>query len=128
MTIPENTIGRGGIGILGFAVGFALEDTLSNFASGVMLLVYRPFDADDLIEASGVLGTADQVSLVNTMLRILDNRKIVLPNNKNSPAPGAACLTPCGGSRRGTMGLAGPVLSGRQPPGWGGSDGISKSA
>jgi small conductance mechanosensitive channel len=71
-----------GIGIVGFAVGFALQDTLSNFASGAMLLIYRPFDAGDVIEASGVLGTVDHLSLVNTTLLTFDNRKIVVPNNK----------------------------------------------
>lgn len=71
-----------GIGIIGFAVGFALQDTLSNFASGTMLLVYRPFDAGDVIEAGGVMGTVDNLSLVYTTLLTFDNRKIVVPNNK----------------------------------------------
>ena len=71
-----------GIGIVGFAVGFALQDTLSNFASGAMLLIYRPFDAGDMIEAGGVLGNVDHLSLVYTTLLTFDNRKIVVPNNK----------------------------------------------
>ena len=57
-----------GIGIIGFAVGFALQDTLSNFAAGTMLLIYRPFDSGDVINAGGVTGTVSELSLVNTTL------------------------------------------------------------
>jgi hypothetical protein len=48
-------------GIAGFVIGFALQDTLSNFASGLMILVYRPFDVGDAIEAGGVTGKVDQM-------------------------------------------------------------------
>lgn len=71
-----------GIGIIGFAVGFALQDTLSNFAAGTMLLVYRPFDSGDVINAGGVTGTVSELSLVNTTLHTFDNRRIVVPNSK----------------------------------------------
>jgi small conductance mechanosensitive channel len=71
-----------GIGIIGFAVGFALQETLSNFAAGTMLLVYRPFDSGDVISAGGVTGTVSELSLVNTTLHTFDNRQIVVPNSK----------------------------------------------
>jgi small conductance mechanosensitive channel len=71
-----------GLGIAGFVVGFALQDTLSNFASGMMILIYRPFDVGDLIEAGTVFGKVDHMSLVNTTILTLDNQTLVVPNNK----------------------------------------------
>ncbi len=70
-----------GLGIAGFVIGFALQDTLSNFASGMMILLYRPFDVGDLIEAGGVLGKVNQMSLVNTTILTIDNQTVVVPNN-----------------------------------------------
>ena len=71
-----------GLGVAGFVIGFALQDSLSNFASGMMILVYRPFDVGDLIEAGGVSGKVSKMSLVNTTILTLDNQTIVVPNNK----------------------------------------------
>jgi small conductance mechanosensitive channel len=71
-----------GLGIAGFVVGFALQDTLSNFASGLMILVYRPFDVGDVIEAGGVMGTVDQMNLVSTMVLTFDNQLLVVPNKQ----------------------------------------------
>jgi small conductance mechanosensitive channel len=71
-----------GLGVAGFVIGFALQDSLSNFASGVMILVYRPFDVGDLIEAAGVRGMVNHMSIVNTTILTLDNQTIILPNNK----------------------------------------------
>jgi len=71
-----------GFGIVGFIMGFALQDTLSNFASGVMVLVYRPFDVGDIIEAGGVTGKVSEMSLVSTTVLTFDNQKLVVPNNK----------------------------------------------
>ena len=70
-----------GLGIAGFIVGFALQDTLSNFASGMMILMYRPFDVGDFVDAGGVTGRVDRMSLVNTTFKTLDNQVIVVPNN-----------------------------------------------
>jgi small conductance mechanosensitive channel len=70
-----------GLGIAGFIIGFALQDTLSNFASGLMILVYRPFDVGDFVDAGGVRGRVDRMSLVNTTFKTLDNQVIVVPNN-----------------------------------------------
>ena len=70
-----------GLGIAGFIIGFALQDTLSNFASGVMILIYRPFDVGDFVEAGGVQGKVSHMSLVNTTFMTLDNQRLVVPNN-----------------------------------------------
>ncbi|MBW2508161.1 MAG: mechanosensitive ion channel [Deltaproteobacteria bacterium] len=69
-----------GLGIAGFIVGFALQDTLSNFASGMMILVYRPFDVGDAVEAGGVVGAVHQMNLVSTMILTFDNQLLVVPN------------------------------------------------
>ena len=71
-----------GLGVVGFVVGFALQDTLSNFAAGMLILIYRPFDVEDIIEAGGVSGTVSHMSLVNTTILTFDNQTIVVPNNK----------------------------------------------
>jgi small conductance mechanosensitive channel len=71
-----------GLGIAGFIVGFALQDTLGNFASGMMILLYRPYDVGDLIEAGGVFGKVSHMSLVNTTVLTLDNQTLVMPNSK----------------------------------------------
>ena len=71
-----------GLGIAGFIVGFALQDTLGNFASGVMILFYRPFDVGDAVEAGGVTGTVRQMNLVSTTILTWDNQKLVVPNKK----------------------------------------------
>ena len=70
-----------GLGIAGFVIGFALQDTLSNFASGMMILFYRPFDVGDVVEAGGVFGKVSAMSLVNTTFLTFDNQTIVVPNN-----------------------------------------------
>ena len=71
-----------GLGVVGFVIGFSLQDTLSNFAAGMMILIYRPFDVGDLIEAGGVSGKVNHMSLVNTTVLTLDNQTILIPNNK----------------------------------------------
>lgn len=70
-----------GLGIVGFVIGFALQDSLSNFASGMMILFYRPFDVGDTVEAGGVFGKVSHMSLVNTTFLTFDNQTIILPNN-----------------------------------------------
>ena len=71
-----------GLGIAGFIVGFALQDTLGNFASGVMILVYRPFDEGDVIEAAGVTGKVQAMNLVSTTILTFDNQTLIVPNSK----------------------------------------------
>jgi small conductance mechanosensitive channel len=70
-----------GLGIIGFIIGFALQDSLANFASGMMILVYRPFDVGDTVEAGGVRGKVSHMSLVNTTFMTFDNQRLVVPNN-----------------------------------------------
>lgn len=71
-----------GFGIAGVIIGFALQDTLSNFAAGMMLLIYRPFDVGDFVYAGGVDGKVGNMSLVNTTIRTFDNQIIIVPNSK----------------------------------------------
>jgi small conductance mechanosensitive channel len=68
------------LGAAGLAVGLALQGTLANFASGVMLLIFRPFHTGDFIEAAGVAGSVDTVGIFTTTLNTPDNVRIVLPN------------------------------------------------
>ncbi|MGR5095645.1 mechanosensitive ion channel family protein [Vibrio maritimus] len=71
-----------GFGVAGVIVGFALQDTLSNFAAGMMLLIYRPFDVGDFVFAGGVDGKVSHMSLVSTTIRTFDNQVIIVPNGK----------------------------------------------
>jgi small conductance mechanosensitive channel len=70
-----------GLGIAGFIIGFALQDTLSNFASGMLILIYRPFDVGDFVQAGGVTGKVSHMSIVNTTFKTIDNQVQVVPNN-----------------------------------------------
>lgn len=69
-----------GLGVLGFVVGFALQGTLGNFAAGVMILLYRPYDIGNVISAAGVTGKVSEMSLVSTTLLTPDNQIVVIPN------------------------------------------------
>jgi len=68
------------IGAAGLAIGLALKDSLSNFASGVMLVLFRPFTKDDFIDAGGITGTVDEIRLVSTTLTTPDNKLVTVPN------------------------------------------------
>ena len=67
-------------GAASFAIGFALQGSLSNFASGVLLLILRPFKIGDFIEAGGVSGTVKDIQLFSTILATPDNVKVYVPN------------------------------------------------
>jgi small conductance mechanosensitive channel len=69
------------IGAVGFIMGFALQGTLSNFAAGIMILIYRPYDVGDLVDVGGTFGKVDAMTIVSTTLRKPDNQKVVVPNN-----------------------------------------------
>lgn len=69
------------IGAAGFVVAFALQDTLGNFASGIMILINRPFDVGDLIDVAGVYGKVVSMNLVSTTIATLDNQVVIVPNN-----------------------------------------------
>jgi small conductance mechanosensitive channel len=71
-----------GLGIAGFVIGFALQDTLGNFAAGGMILIYRPYDVDDFVEVAGASGFVRKMSLVSTTITTFDNQTLVVPNSK----------------------------------------------
>lgn len=70
------------IGAAGLAVAMALQSSLQNFASGVMLLIFKPFKKGDFIEASGVSGKVEQMGLLLLELRTGDNKSVLIPNSK----------------------------------------------
>jgi small conductance mechanosensitive channel len=70
------------LGAAGFIIGFALQGTLSNFAAGLMILMYRPYDIGHLVSAAGMTGTVKAMTLVSTTLRLGDNQHVVIPNGK----------------------------------------------
>ena len=70
------------VGAAGFVIAFALQDSLSNFASGLMILFFRPFDVGDVVDAGGVSGKVTAMNLVSTSIKTFDNKDMVVPNNK----------------------------------------------
>jgi len=69
------------VGAAGFVIAFALQNSLSNFASGILMLVYRPFDMGDVVNVAGVLGKVESMNLLSTQLRMPDNQLVIVPNN-----------------------------------------------
>lgn len=69
-----------GLGILGFTVGFALQNIMQNFVAGVILLIQQPFDVDDAIEVDGIGGTVLTINLRTTEMRTWDGRIVIVPN------------------------------------------------
>jgi len=70
------------VGAAGLAVGLALKDSLGNFASGVMLVMFRPFSKGDFVEVAGVAGTVNEVRIFSTILTTPDNKQIIIPNGQ----------------------------------------------
>ena len=70
------------IGAAGLAVGLALKDSLSNFAAGVMLVLFRPFTIGDVVSAAGVTAKVEKITIFNTLFCTADNQLIIVPNNK----------------------------------------------
>jgi len=70
------------LGAAGFVIAFALQDSLSNFASGLMILFFKPFDVGDVVDAGGVSGKVTSMNLVSTTIKTFDNKDMVVPNNK----------------------------------------------
>lgn len=68
------------LGAAGLAVGLALKDSLGNFASGVMLILFRPFKQGDFVEVAGVSGAVTEVKIFSTILTTPDNKLVVIPN------------------------------------------------
>ncbi len=71
-----------GLGVAGFVVGFALQDSLGNLAAGLMILLYRPFDVGDFIDAAGMTGKVEAMSIASTTLLTVDNQLLIIPNSK----------------------------------------------
>ena len=67
-------------GAAGLAVGLALKDSLSNFASGVMLIIFKPFKAGDFVEVAGTAGVVEQILIFATQLKTGDNKTVIIPN------------------------------------------------
>jgi small conductance mechanosensitive channel len=69
------------LGAAGLAIGLALKDSLSNFAAGVMIIIFRPFRIGDYITAGGTAGVVDEIGLFATMMHTPDNQRIIVPNS-----------------------------------------------
>ena len=69
------------IGAAGLAIALSLQDSLSNFASGVMIVAFRPFKVGDFIEAGGVAGVVEGIQIFSTQMRTGDNKAIIVPNS-----------------------------------------------
>jgi len=68
------------IGAAGLAIGLSLQDSLKNFAAGVMLIVFRPFKTGDVVEAAGTMGVVERINIFSSTFRTADNREIIIPN------------------------------------------------
>ncbi len=68
------------VGAAGLAIGLSLQDSLKNFAAGVLLVVFRPFREGDFVEAAGVSGVVESISIFSTVMRTGDNREVIVPN------------------------------------------------
>jgi len=68
------------IGAAGLAIGLALQGSLSNFAAGVMIIIFKHFRVGDVIEAGGVIGTVENLDIFNTIVITANNQKVIIPN------------------------------------------------
>ena len=70
------------LGAAGLAIGLALQGSLSNFAAGVLMIIFKPFKAEDYVDAGGASGFIDEIGIFTTTIRTLDNKKVIVPNSK----------------------------------------------
>lgn len=70
------------VGAASLAVGLALQGSLSNFASGVMLILFHPFNVGDTVEAGGAMGVVHEIQIFNTIILTRDNKRVIVPNAK----------------------------------------------
>ena len=70
------------IGAAGLAIGLALQGSLSNFASGVLIVLFRPYKVGDFVEAAGISGVVEEVQILTTVLKTGDNKKVIVPNGQ----------------------------------------------
>lgn len=75
------------VGAAGLAVGLALQGSLAHFASGVLLLTFRPYKVGDLVSIAGFTGDVESIQVFNTVLRTLDNKRIIIPNGSVTAGP-----------------------------------------
>ncbi|RAK00688.1 mechanosensitive ion channel family protein [Aliidiomarina maris] len=75
------------LGAMGLAVGLSLQGSLANFASGVLIMIYRPFKAGDYVDAGGIAGTVIGIELFTTVLKTPDSKKVVVPNSRITSSP-----------------------------------------
>ncbi|TCI03879.1 mechanosensitive ion channel [Corallincola luteus] len=68
------------LGAAGLAIGLALQGSLANFAGGVLILLFKPFKAGDVIDAQGFVGRVKEIQIFNTIMLTMDNQKVVIPN------------------------------------------------
>jgi small conductance mechanosensitive channel len=69
-------------GAAGLAVGLALQGSLSNFASGVLIVLFRPYKVGDFVEAAGIAGSVEQVQILTTIFKTGDNKQVIVPNSQ----------------------------------------------
>ena len=70
------------LGAAGLAIGLALQGSLSNFAAGVLMIIFKPIKVGDFVEAGGTMGSVVEISILTTILNTPDNKKIIVPNSK----------------------------------------------
>ncbi len=70
------------LGAAGLAIGLALQGSLANFASGVLIVLFRPYKVGDFIEAAGIAGVVEQVEILTTIFKTGDNKKVIVPNGQ----------------------------------------------
>jgi small conductance mechanosensitive channel len=70
------------VGAAGLAIGLALQGSLSNFAAGVLIVMFQPYRVGDYVEAAGVAGTVQEVQIFTTLLRTPDNKTVIVPNSQ----------------------------------------------
>jgi len=70
------------VGAAGLAIGLALKDSLSNFAAGVMLVLFKPFSVGDVVSAAGITAKVEKITIFNTLFCTADNQLVIVPNNK----------------------------------------------
>jgi small conductance mechanosensitive channel len=70
------------IGAAGLAVGLALQGSLANFAAGVMMILFQPFQVGDFVEAGGAVGTVQEIQIFSTVIITPDKKKVIVPNSK----------------------------------------------
>jgi len=68
------------LGAAGLAVGLALQGSLANFASGILIILFRPFKSGDFIDAGGITGTVDKIEIFQTIMKTPDNKRVIVPN------------------------------------------------